>query len=823
MTIMESLMKFFLPVVCFLVFSRTNAQTQSCPLNSNFSAGSLTHWLAYTGNNRNGNGPGAIMQTYDSNAAAPAGTIGATTIDEYLLAGDPGIQVINTASKDPYGGFLTIPNINGYQYNNSVLLGSTTISHSNSGGTAGGYIRGISYRINVPTYPATQPYTMTYAYAMVLENGMHNSNQQPLFTATLSTNDSVISCASPKYFLPTSNNANSQGTGATLDTAIAEAEGFSLSSQLSPNPDPNSSLIDAPHLQDVWTKAWVEVTFDLSPYRGQQVVLTFEADNCVPGGHFSYAYVALRNTCDGLIITGPLQACIGKNLTYSVPSLGGGSYSWTIPPSWSVISGSNSNILNVSIPTTATGGMVTAHAINGCANLRDTIEVTATPPTIPGSVGNNNEVCAGNNANILTASGYRGSILSWLSSPDGVSWTPITDTTAQYEALNLTATTLFLALVQNGSSCNIDSSAPATILVDPKTVAGQLSPANMDVCTNQDKDAMLTLSGKVGNVLNWQSSPDNVNWNDFNPVNTAVTFSLIDLANSTDYRVIVKSGVCPSDTSNVSEVTVVPGLFPEGTIDPADTTICYGATAPLFASITLGTDYTWTNTGTLTNTGSGNITSTPYYINAAATPLSTTDYVLSIVNAGCPNPLIDTFLVNVIPPILVDAGNDTSVVIDQPLQLNASSNNSTTTFTWTPPTGLSNPDIPNPVAILGSGIDSVRYFVRATTPTGCYGTGEILVKIFSTAPDIFVPNAFTPGNTSNNIFRPIAVGISSLQFFRVYNRWGQLVYGTSALGQGWDGRVNGKIQDSGTYVWMVQGTSYVGKTVFQKGTVILVR
>lgn len=820
---MDSLMKLFLPVLCLFGFSSTIAQTQSCPINSNWSAGNLTHWFAYTGNNRNGNGSTAIMATYDSSAAAPTGTIGATSISEYLLSSVPGIQVINTSTKDPYGGFPTIPNINGYQYTNAVLLGSTSITHSSSGGTAGGYIRGVSYRINVPTFPATQPYTMTYAYAMVLENGMHNSNQQPQFTATLATNDSIISCASPRYYLPTSNNANNQGTGATLDTAIAKAEGFSLSPQLSANPDPNSSLIDAPHLQDVWTKSWVEVTFDLSPYRGQQVVLTFEADNCIPGGHFSYAYVALRNTCNGLIISGPLQACIGKDLTYSIPSLGGGSYSWSVPSGWSIVSGADSNILNVNVPVNGTGGTITAHEINGCANLQDAIQVVTTPPTIPGSVGSDNIVCAGTNTNVLTASGYRGSILGWVASTDGSNWTPISDTTNQYDAQNLNTTTLFRALVQNGGSCDIDSSAAATIVVDPKSVAGQLSPSNMVVCTNQNKDAMLTLSGTTGSILNWQSSPNNVTWTDFNPDNTAATFSLIDLASATDYRVIVKSGVCPSDTSNVAAVTVVPGLFPQGSIDPADTTICYGASAQLHAAITLGTDYTWKNTGTLTNQGDGNITGSPYYINAVGSPKSTTDYILSIFNAGCPNALIDTFLVNVIPPIIVNAGNDTSVVIDQPLQFNASSNDSTTTFTWTPPTGLNNPDIPNPLGLYTSAPDSIRYIVKATTPVGCYGVAEILVKIYSTAPDIFVPNAFTPGGTSNNIFRPIAVGISSLQFFRVYNRWGQLVYATSAMGEGWNGRVNGKIQDSGTYVWMVQGTSYVGKQVFRKGTVILVR
>ncbi|HSZ85858.1 MAG TPA: gliding motility-associated C-terminal domain-containing protein, partial [Puia sp.] len=106
---------------------------------------------------------------------------------------------------------------------------------------------------------------------------------------------------------------------------------------------------------------------------------------------------------------------------------------------------------------------------------------------------------------------------------------------------------------------------------------------------------------------------------------------------------------------------------------------------------------------------------------------------------------------------------------------------------------------------------------------GCYGESKISVRVFKTMPDIFVPNAFTPGKGINNIFRPIPVGISSLKYFRVYNRWGQLVYETERTEQGWNGTVGGKPQDSGTFVWMVQGVDYTGKIITKKGTMVLIR
>src|SRR5579859_2047001 len=141
-------MKHFLPVVCqLLFFYSATAQMQVCPLNSNFSLGNLTHWEAYTGNNASGN-PATIKQWYDSGVVAPNGTLGTTVLYEYNLPSTPGIQVLSANSIDPFGNFPTVPTINGYHYSNSILLGSTAITRSSSNGTGGGYVRGVSYRIN---------------------------------------------------------------------------------------------------------------------------------------------------------------------------------------------------------------------------------------------------------------------------------------------------------------------------------------------------------------------------------------------------------------------------------------------------------------------------------------------------------------------------------------------------------------------------------------------------------------------------------------------------------------------------------------------------
>ncbi len=819
-------MKHFFTVVWLLVAQSAFSQSQVCPLNSNWSFGNLTHWFAYTGNNYKGNpvAPGNTLQ-YDSTTGPPSGTIGNTGIYEYELNNILGIQTINTSTIDPYGGFATIPKINGYQYTNALLLGSTRITTSSGG--QGGYVRGVSYRINVPPGPTTEPYTMTYAYAMVLENGTHNSNEQPLFSATLRSNDSVITCASPQYFLPTLNNGR-QDIGATLDTALAKSEGFFLSYRLSPNADPNANGPNAPHLQDVWCKNWTEVTFDLSAYRGQQVTLTFETDNCVPGGHFAYSYIALRNTCGGLLISGDTVACQSSTLTYTVPGLTGATFNWTVPGGWSIVSGSDSNILQVAVGTAA--GVITVQEQNSCADLHASLDVTTALPTIAGEAIGGSEVCTGMNTITLTTTGNRGQVLGWLASTGAGNDTLYNDTTSQYVAQNLTATTNFSVLVRNGESCAIDTTSGTTVLVDPLSVGGTLQPASLTVCEGQNKDALLTLTGEVGNPVNWQSSPDDINWTGFAPTFTDTVYQILGLTAPTDYRVIVKSGVCPADTSAISAVNYVNVPFPQATIDPADTIICYASAAVLNATISIGTSYAWSNYNTLTNAGNGVITSLPYTITPTANPVGTVgiiDYVLSVENAGCPNLLIDTFQIRVLPPILVNAGDDTSVVVGEPLQLKATSNDTTSpggdSFAWAPAIGLNNPNIYNPVGIYTAETNEIQYYVTATSMYGCTGVGTVLVKVFKTGPDIFVPNAFTPGGATNNLFRPIPVGISSLSFFRVYNRWGQLVYETTRIGDGWNGYVNGHIEDTGTYVWMVQGTTYTGKIVFRKGTMVLIR
>jgi len=812
-------MKCRLSILFLLICLRSFSQTQTCPVNINFASGDLTHWYAYTGNNADGNGEGAIMKRYDSSNTQPDGTRGAFFLTEYGLPSKPGIQVITSKTNDMFGGFPTIPTINGYNYNYSILLGSTAITRgtSNNGTAAGGYIRGVSYGIHVPAGPATEPYTMTYAYAMVLENGTHVSSQQPYISVTLKTPAGIITCASPNYLLPTFGNVTQGGRGATLDSATAIHNGFKVSGIHSPNqnPDPNTG---GTYLQDVWTKGWTEVTYDLSPYRGQDVSLTFEADNCVPGGHFAYGYIAIRNNCAGLLISGDSLVCNNTVVTYSVPTLAGATYNWTIPSDWTLLSSDTSNIIQVK--STINGGSVTVREKNSCADLLDTIQIKALPSPEGGTLDGSAVVCAGENSSTLNLLNYSGVIKNWLASTDGNTWRVIQNNTPQYTAENLGDSTYYRVEVGKGDVCPSDSSTPALVAVDQKTVGGLISPLESTLCLGQTAGELLTLSGNTGSILNWQYSTDGTNWSDLLPAENTPAKIVEGITVSTQYRLIDKNGVCPADTSSIASIHFDPVPFPKATAYPSDTTICYGTSASLDANIQTGTSYTWEPV----SVGNSNIGQTPFDLINQVTPSSTTEYILRVINNGCPNPLLDSFHVAVLAPVTVDAGRDTSVVAGQPLQFQAySSDPGPDTFSWLPTIQLNNPSIADPQAIYTPEDNIIKYTVKATTPFGCSGEGFITVKIFKTKPDIFVPNAFSPGLAVNSIFRPIPVGITSLRYFRVYNRIGQLVYHTSSIGSGWDGMLNGTPQGAGGYVWMVQGTDYTGNIVTRSGTMVLVR
>jgi gliding motility-associated-like protein len=253
------------------------------------------------------------------------------------------------------------------------------------------------------------------------------------------------------------------------------------------------------------------------------------------------------------------------------------------------------------------------------------------------------------------------------------------------------------------------------------------------------------------------------------------------------------------------KVTTVP--YPKPTLS-ADTTICLGDSVLLKASG--GVFYRWRPSTGLSDTTSATPT---------ARPLVNTTYTVEVRdNAGCPKPATGLVLVKVAPKVKADAGRDTSIVAGQPLRLNGSGGDR---YRWTPPTGLSDPDIANPVVDIRQ---DQSYVLTVTGLQGCTDRDTVNIRVFKIAPDILMPSAFTPnGDGLNDMLTPIPVGVSEFRFFRLYNGWGQLVFATTEPGKGWNGRVNGRLQTAQTLIWHVGGVGFDGRLIDKRGTTTLLR
>ncbi len=183
---------------------------------------------------------------------------------------------------------------------------------------------------------------------------------------------------------------------------------------------------------------------------------------------------------------------------------------------------------------------------------------------------------------------------------------------------------------------------------------------------------------------------------------------------------------------------------------------------------------------------------------------------------GCKSDTLNTLFV--ISKASVFAGNDTIVLRNQPFSLNAIG--SIGNYMWQPSLPFTNANVYNPSGVLNN---DQQFVVRVASAEGCIATDTILIKVFD-GGRIYVPTAFSPNNDGqNDVLLPLYVGIKKLDYFKIFNRWGQVVFNTQNQNFGWSGNLQNKLQPTGTYVFVVSGVDYLGNPFFQKGTVMVLR
>ncbi len=246
-------------------------------------------------------------------------------------------------------------------------------------------------------------------------------------------------------------------------------------------------------------------------------------------------------------------------------------------------------------------------------------------------------------------------------------------------------------------------------------------------------------------------------------------------------------------------ITVTVFVF-AGSISP-DTVICFGQEVGLIAQG--GLTYRWFPAEGL---------SCADCPDPQASPSRTTTYSAVITDAnGCLDTLNLELLVNPLP--YVEALADTTIFTGETAFLQSSAG---TFYQWSPTDGLSDPEAQFTAA---NPLQTTTYTLLLTDVNGCSDSRELTVTVLELL-EIYLPNAFSPnGDGQNDELLVINRGLAELLEFSVYNRWGELLFSTANLSQGWDGTYKGLPQEIGTYPAVLRARSLTGQ-ILQKNTIV---
>jgi gliding motility-associated-like protein len=259
--------------------------------------------------------------------------------------------------------------------------------------------------------------------------------------------------------------------------------------------------------------------------------------------------------------------------------------------------------------------------------------ITVYAPSDGGTINGSITSCGPSGSGSLNITGNTGSPLSWESSTDGgATWTNIANTTTTLSYTNITQTTIYQAIVQNGPSCPTDTSTQASITIVPPSSAGTIS-GNDTVCSGVNGDTIL-LSGITGSVMGWGSSTDNgLTWTPIS--NPSVNLIYSNITQTTLYVAIVQNSGCPADTSAITYIAIYPSTVVSA---GNDTAVFAGAVFNLNGS---GFGFpSWSPSSGLNNSN---------IFNPIATVTNTTTYTLTVSDTfGCIQS--DNVIITVIPP-----------------------------------------------------------------------------------------------------------------------------------------------------------------------------
>ncbi len=334
------------------------------------------------------------------------------------------------------------------------------------------------------------------------------------------------------------------------------------------------------------------------------------------------------------------------------------------------------------------------------------------------------------------------------------------------------------------------------------------------------RDTMICLGDSVRLTGNSSGSASKFIWSDdpdfttnINPSGDSSIIVSPDIGSNLFYLFGSRS-ICSDST-----VVVVDVLSTDIDVDDV-ASICIGDTIDIVATnFGFGTfSYTWSpNDSIISGQGTGSIEVSPkgdlfYYIHAQN-------------QIGCQDR--DSILIQVFQPAFDDALITSSVdtaYLGQQVFLNTNRTGSNLQYFWEPFDGVSDPNSANPIITPNQ---TTTYKVTITDlNTGCqvFAFKRIVVyEINCGEPSIFIPSGFTPNQDFiNDVLFVRGPNISELDF-KLFNRWGELVFETTSLDQGWDGKYKGKESDPGVFVYHLSAKCLDGQEFFKKGNITLIR
>ncbi len=411
----------------------------------------------------------------------------------------------------------------------------------------------------------------------------------------------------------------------------------------------------------------------------------------------------------------------------------------------------------------------------GCA---DTVTKTITVHPLPVAVvREDTALCIGDSV-LLTSSG--GSSYNW----EPQTW--LSSSTVANPLATPPNTTLYTVTITDVNQCIDKDSVTVTVNPLPDTDAGN----DTYLC----EGSTYQLTGTGGITFAW--SPGNLVSDSTLPNPTT---------SPADTTTFVLTSFNAFGCRNQDSVTISVQHPISLTVSP-DQDLCEGNSVTL--SATGGLYYTWSPAG-----GLPDIHSADYII---TTQTSTTYSV--IVSNDC---FTDTGYVEVIvrPLPEVEAGVNDSMIRDEFVTLSGTATG-VTNF-WTPPDGLQNP---NSLTTLASPFNTTEYVLTSVSEYGCAATDAMTVFVI-VVNLIAIPTAFSPNYDGvNDVYRILKVlNVERLYFFKIFNRWGQVVFETNDIRQGWDGTVYGEPQDIGVYAFIVKALNRDGEIIVKSGNVTLVR